>query len=131
LRAGRGPAGLVYPWGNEWSDARAQFTNGKPSRRLLAVDSWKDNRSWCGAVAMTGSLREWCADDYNAYENFYAGASRLNPVQGGDLCQPILRGGCSFYGTPERFRLAGKYYTEWRDIRNEMNGFRPALRSNQ
>lgn len=122
--AARGPNGLTWPWGNEWDESKVGFVNGKPPRTLPPVTALRGDASWCGVMGLAGGVREWCGDNLSAYENFYAVSPRRNPHGGGKWARPILRGGCSLYGTPRRFRGSGRYYTDWYDARIELNGFR-------
>ncbi len=122
--AARGPNGLIWPWGNEWQGERVGFFNGKAPGKLFRVDHFSGDISWCGVVGLASGVREWCCDAYSAYENFYANSPLKNPISGGKWSRPILRGGCSLYGTPKRLRCSGRYYTEWYDVRVELNGFR-------
>ena len=125
--AARGPNGLTWPWGNEWDDRKVGFVDGHAPGKHHPVTAFPGDASWCRVVGLAGGVREWCCDGYSAYENFYALSPRLNPRSGGKWARPILRGGCSLYGTPRRLRGAGRYYTEWYDARVELNGFRLVL----
>jgi formylglycine-generating enzyme required for sulfatase activity len=56
--AARGPDSLTYPWGNTFREERViNLVNAydKPA----AVGSVADNRSWVGALDMSGNVTEW------------------------------------------------------------------------
>ena len=55
--AARGTDGLVYPWGNEWDEAK-----------VAASFKYRDtNVSWCGCVNLTGYVSEWCSSKDKPY----------------------------------------------------------------
>ncbi len=57
--AARGPKSLVFPWGNEWDEKRANVVN---STSLKPVGSYPDGVSWVGAHDMAGNAMEWVQD---------------------------------------------------------------------
>ncbi|MCP3975169.1 MAG: formylglycine-generating enzyme family protein [bacterium] len=57
--AARGPASLIYPWGNQWDPAKANVVDAAGA---LPVGSFPDGASWVGALDMSGNLMEWVAD---------------------------------------------------------------------
>lgn len=80
--AARGPKNFNYPWGNSWDGRRANHSD----QRLhpLGPRGWTysgaddgfaftapvgafDNRSWCGAMDMSGNVFQWCQDAYSEY----------------------------------------------------------------
>lgn len=56
--AGRGPDGLIYPWGNNQnSDIWASYPNYKS--QTVPVDSFPENASWVGAINLIGNVEEY------------------------------------------------------------------------
>ena len=78
-KAARGPAGNLYPWGNEWDpkklNAGGDYLENSPDGYKPAVDgfNWwapvdafaKTDRSPYGVVGMAGNVSEW-TDSSNA-----------------------------------------------------------------
>ena len=64
--AARGPANRIYPWGNEWD---SRYANLKESGRneAVAVGSYPEGKSWCGANDMAGNVAEWVGDEPKPY----------------------------------------------------------------
>lgn len=72
--AGRGPAHLAYPWGNQFSVAAPNANLGHPIRTNdvaaeqpgtpCDVDLDVGDRSWCGVLHLVGNVREWVADPW-------------------------------------------------------------------
>ncbi len=67
-KAARGPDGLEFPWGNEWSDQKANV-GADPEREPgpMPVGSFPAGRSPYGVDDMAGNVMEWVADWYDAY----------------------------------------------------------------
>lgn len=105
-KAGRGPYGRQFPWGDEWDPAerpaRLSFPGLRPMPGLQPVGSFAGGRSPYGATDMLGNAFEWVADWYGA--DYYKVASTLNPV-GPDIGdQRVIRGGS--WGTNEHLLRA-------------------------
>ncbi len=67
-KAARGARGQAFPWGNEWSDQKANV-GADPAREPgpMAVGSFPAGRSPYGVEDMAGNVMEWVADWYQAY----------------------------------------------------------------
>lgn len=63
--AARGPARLVYPWGNQW-DATWTNTEEGQVNHATPVGCYPQGASWCGARDMIGNVIEWTSDGYDA-----------------------------------------------------------------
>lgn len=57
--AARGPESLIYPWGNEWDDTKANVID---SQAPTPVGSYPEGASWVEALDMAGNLMEWTQD---------------------------------------------------------------------
>lgn len=65
--AARGPAGLRYPWGNEWKPNAANADNTSRGH-MTNVGEYADGASPFGAYDMVGNAWEWTADDLTSYD---------------------------------------------------------------
>jgi formylglycine-generating enzyme required for sulfatase activity len=90
--AARGPAGYVYPWGDEDPTCELADTYGCKFS-LPQVGSYEDGASWVGALDMAGSVWEWVADWYS--EDYYVtlASGTLDPAGPGSGTSRVLRGG--------------------------------------
>ena len=72
-KAARGPHGNLYPWGNDFDPAKANF--GKNQQATMPVDSYREGVSYYGLHNMAGNVFEWVSDWYDP--KFYG---RLEPM---------------------------------------------------
>lgn len=81
-KAARGPAGLIYPWGNELDYDKANFAKGKTGQRHITapVDSHPEGKSYYGAYNMAGNVFEWVQDWYDP--NYYKDSKSIRNPQG-------------------------------------------------
>lgn len=119
--AARGPDGLMYPWGNEFSSSHTIYSansDGHTANIGTALDI-----SWIGAEDMSGNLREWVSDWYA--REYDTDVSVVNPSGPTTGIQRVLKGGSWWHGDPDFLRGAARdwYYP---DDRSELNGFRCA-----
>jgi formylglycine-generating enzyme required for sulfatase activity len=86
-KAARGPAGLIYPWGNEMNITKANFARG--SRKVqggekypatVNVDSHPEGKSYYGVYNMAGNVFEWVQDWYDP--NYYTASKDVRNPQG-------------------------------------------------
>jgi len=90
-KAARGPHGNIYPWGNAFDPARANF--GMTQEATLPVDSYPDGVSYYGLHNMAGNVFEWVSDWYDP--RFYG---RLEPmVNPTGPAKPVWIGGTGTY----------------------------------
>lgn len=54
-KAARGTDGYIYPWGNDWDEARCHHQSGQ----LAPVDAYPEGVSPYGCYDMVGNSREW------------------------------------------------------------------------
>jgi formylglycine-generating enzyme required for sulfatase activity len=72
-KAARGPNGNLYPWGDDFDPAKANY--GKNHDGSKPVDSYPDGVSYYGLHNMAGNVFEWVLDWYDP--RYY---SRLEPM---------------------------------------------------
>ncbi|KAB2859970.1 MAG: SUMF1/EgtB/PvdO family nonheme iron enzyme, partial [Anaerolineae bacterium] len=64
--AARGPAGLIYPWGNEFEPDNVVFLDNS-GKEAQPVGSRPDGVSWVGAYDMSGNVWEWTNSLFREY----------------------------------------------------------------
>ncbi len=64
--AARGPAGLVYPWGDEFVAANVVY-GGIPNNKTALVGGRSEGASWIGALDMSGNVWEWTNTIFEDY----------------------------------------------------------------
>ena len=89
--AARGPKGFLYPWGNEFDPAKANF--GKNREATLPVDTMPEAVSPHGLHHMAGNVFEWVEDWYDP--DFYK--KTPHPVNTQGPLKPIWIGGTGTY----------------------------------
>jgi serine/threonine-protein kinase len=88
-KAGRGSDGRRYPWGNEWTPARAKARHA--GKGTVAVGSHPAGVSPYGVHDMAGNVWEWTADWYAP--GYYALSPQRGPTGPPTGEQRVLRGG--------------------------------------
>lgn len=68
-KAGRGPNGNIYPWGNTFSSVHT--TSGDTIGRLYEPKRYSGNKSFYGAFDMVGNAMEWVANSSSINNNKY------------------------------------------------------------
>ena len=83
-----GPEERIYPWGNEFGEARLNHCDAKCESDgadrafddgyayTAPVGSYPDGASWCGALDMAGNVEEWVSDWYGDYHS----GRQVNPT---------------------------------------------------
>lgn len=121
-KAARGPDGLEFPWGNEWSLDKLSAGRGGEFG-VMPVGSIEGGRSHYGVYDMAGNVMEWVADWYRPYpgsthqsEDF---GEKYRVVRGGGW------GGLGHYVISHFYRTAYRFYLQ-PEARFQDLGFRCA-----
>ena len=97
----RGPDGLEYPWGNEFDGTKLNYCDVNCPKTFADEDfddgyaytapvgSYPDGASWCGALDMSGNVREWTHDWFGEYSS----ERQVNPTGPPPARQRVVRGG--------------------------------------
>lgn len=131
-KAARGADGRIFPWGDEWDPALANYcdancvddardANGNDGTALTAaVGSYPGGLSPNGALDMAGNVWEWVADWYavDAYQN----APPADPAGPSSGTRRVVRGG-AWYLPPASLRSAARLNFDPTD-RNAVVGLR-------
>ena len=123
--AARGPDELVFPWGDEFDEARLNYcvvhpsghgaqctitnwddaTIGDDDQRTAPVGSYPEGASWCGALDMAGNVEEWVADWFGAYPS----ERQENPTGPATGQARVLRGGSWIAYSPPDMRGTNRF----------------------
>ena len=107
-KAARGPDGRIYPWGNTWDVALANWGTDPYIRKSMPVGQYPGGVSPYGALDMAGNVWEWTANVYAPYpydptdgrENLSNLAQKRFTMRGGSYDNPPinLRAACRLHG---------------------------------
>ncbi len=132
-KAARGPAGNIYPWGNDFDGTRANYCD------INCNNGWKDDNfddgytdtapvrdyptgaSEYGVLDMAGNVYEWIADWYGPYRRDY----QSNPTGPAEGQEHIIRGG-SWGDDAAHIRAAVRSHVAYLDFQENFIGFRCA-----
>lgn len=122
-KAARGPDGLEFPWGNEWSTTITNTGDDSDWEDGIApVGSYPGNKSPYGAYDMSGNVWEWVADWYEPYpDSDYqvdTHGKKNRVIRGGG-------GGIGHYAISYFFRGATRQFSE-PEMESDDVGFRCA-----
>lgn len=90
-KAARGPKATLYPWGNDFDPAKANY--GKNHEATMPVDSYPEGASYYGVYNMAGNVFEWVSDWYDP--RYYGRLETMVNPTGPD--KPVWLGGTGTY----------------------------------
>ena len=134
-KAARGPAGLIYPWGNNLDYSKANFAKGNTGQSHItaAVDAHPEGKSYYGVYNMSGNVFEWVQDWYDS--NYYKTGKEIRNPKGPQneiffgfaktstnsartLTKKVIRGG-SWFAPPQSITTTHRF---WNDPMNNSYG---------
>jgi formylglycine-generating enzyme required for sulfatase activity len=108
-KAARGVDGRIYPWGDEWDQAKLNSRKGGPGTTTPVGAYSPEGDSSYGLADMAGNVWEWCADWYDQDEYKRRGRSTVKDPQGPSSGKyRALRGG-SWRDNEANARAAARY----------------------
>ena len=90
-KAARGPQANLYPWGNDFDPAKANY--GKNHDATMPVDSYPEGASYYGLYNMAGNAFEWVSDWYDPH--YYGRLETMVNPTGPAI--PVWMGGTGTY----------------------------------
>ena len=114
-KAVRGPKGLIYPWGPEWSPDKCRHDKNRGNETTAPTYGYPQGASGYGTYNQSGNVWEWCEDWYA--ETYYQNSPPRDPTGPASGSSRVSRGGSWGIDAPGRFRAA-----------NRPTGFGPGLR---
>lgn len=106
--AARGPESLMYPWGNEFDEAKCNLSR---STGLKPVGNYPDGASWVGAHDMAGNAMEWVQDWWST--SYYAESPAQDPTGPEVGARKVEKGG--WWGGPLPSYIARAAYRHFED----------------
>ncbi|MET8692040.1 alpha/beta fold hydrolase [Streptomyces bauhiniae] len=126
--AARGPAGGLYPWGDD-PDGSLANTREAAVLQPMSVGSFENATPWgpYGPSDLIGNVWEWCSSavetDSGAFAYPYDAADGREGGAGGDSVKRATRGG--YFGTGQAVSRATLRGRDVPSVRVERQGFRP------
>ena len=134
-KAARGPAGLIYPWGNSIDLKKANYSKGNTGKKMVTtpINSYPEGKSYYGAYNMAGNVFEWVQDWYDPdyYKNLKNVRNVKGPVLGMELgvsgkydekikygSKKVIRGG-SWFAPAQSITTTHRF---WNDPMNNSYG---------
>jgi len=102
-KAARGIDGRIYPWGDNWDEARANTRNSGP-KGTTPVGHYPNGASSYGVQDMAGNVWEWTSTAYRDYP--YCATDGREDLS--DKADKVLRGG-SWGDDPQDARAACRF----------------------
>lgn len=102
-KAARGPSGTIYPWGNDWDQAKCRNNKNKGSEETAPVWAYPEGMSGYGTYQQSGNVWEWCRDWHGDYKTT---GVQSNPTGPQRCSRRVFRGGSWYYDVASFFRGA-------------------------
>ncbi len=83
-----------YPWG-EWDGRRANTREAGIQSRSTAVGLYPAGAAGCGALDMSGSLWEWCLNEYGDVSNINYGSNARRVFRGSNFGDSEIHARCA------------------------------------
>jgi formylglycine-generating enzyme required for sulfatase activity len=105
-KAARGPNGKIYPWGNDWTNGKAN-TAESGLKQTSPVDAFKEDVSEYGVYDTAGNVSEWVEEWFAPYPDnpiiSYEERNKYKVLRGGswDYAHSIANGYHRQYATPQ------------------------------
>lgn len=92
-KAARGPAGSIFPWGNELDYTKGNFAKNQIGKKGITspVDSYPEGKSYYGVFNMAGNVFEWVQDWYSP--DYYKTSQDVRNPQGPQYIVPFANQG--------------------------------------
>ncbi|MEI7994819.1 MAG: formylglycine-generating enzyme family protein [Methylococcaceae bacterium] len=103
-KAVRGPKGLIYPWGPEWSPDKCRHDKNRGNETTAPTYGYPQGASGYGTYNQSGNVWEWCEDWYA--ETYYQNSPPRDPTGPASGSSRVSRGGSWWRVDPDRFRAA-------------------------
>lgn len=116
--AARGPDNLIYPWGNNWNDNYAVWSQNSEEQTAV-VGSRPEGKSWVGSLDMIGNVWEWVSSLGTEYP-YVANDGRENMTNTSG--NRVIRGG-AYYNGIDQLRASSRPSGN-PDAPDEYKGFR-------
>ena len=107
-KGARGLDGRLFPWGNDWDEARCRHDDNRKNGTTCPVGEHGTGASPWGLYQVAGNVWEWCEDWYEpgAYRRYRKGDLSLPPA----TREHVARGGSWFNVLPESFRVTYRHH---------------------
>lgn len=117
----------IYPWGDTWDDSRANAAKNLAVPE--AVTAYPNGCSLYGVCNMTGNVREWIADFFNAnwYKDRLIANQSCDPIYWGQPTDPLNVRGGSFRSNVAQARISQRGDEKGDNARMNDVGFRCAI----
>jgi formylglycine-generating enzyme required for sulfatase activity len=101
----------AYPWGNDWTENRANVLESGLSR-AITVGMYPSGVAKCGALDMSGNIWEWCQNEYYNLQTTEVNENNR-----------VMKGG-SWYSSFELAKISNRSTNFLLDHKNSNIGFR-------
>ncbi|QPJ65704.1 MAG: formylglycine-generating enzyme family protein [Candidatus Nitrohelix vancouverensis] len=115
-KAARGPAGSIYPWGNDLQYENANFARGEKGDHKITtpIKAYDKGKSYYGVFNMAGNVFEWVNDWYDP--NYYKRRDDVKNPKGPQIdlkaqasAKKVIRGG-SWYAPAQSITTTHRFW---------------------